>query len=461
MTLLPQDQSSHPKIPSGLADYAALFVTFYGAKKQDGMRRLVDWLVDKLHLERGQDVVGGESWSNPNALPDPEVYLYLFHPNAIYAHDTDLVQLVLTEPGDASKTWQNMYDHLMGNKIDLKEILIDLSKKDVFWGYTIVYQAVLTQPQLQEPEISPPPLAQAKIMQGHLWLLDIPMGEEGIDAAMVYIALVPEDQNNPLVEKVLIGTKALLLPSDLIAHKGYYYIRQYRVGDRKEEYENLVHRLNESLHQVLNNSKHHTQESIKYFDKLKIEFTKLIKDLPTLDTIRIAIRQQMHNYNRWHEPTLEDGNLLNFHYQWLETGNEELQLLIELGRSALEAANTTVSIVQKEIDERQEDRENRREKEEDRRERKLETILAMIGIGLAIAQVVDTDTANKILGIPWVSCENLRMLTWDILTCQYISEPWRPLAVKTFMTLIPFIIWFIIQTLLYLLPRHEQHESPK
>jgi hypothetical protein len=50
--------------------------------------------------------------------------------------------------------------------------------------------------------------------------------------------------------------------------------------------------------------------------------------------------------------------MMDFHYNRLQTGAEELKLEIEEGQTVLKTANTAVKIVQAQIDQDEEERKN-------------------------------------------------------------------------------------------------------
>jgi hypothetical protein len=50
----------------------------------------------------------------------------------------------------------------------------------------------------------------------------------------VYLALCPSDKEEEFVRTVILGVDAALLMPDLITHKAYHQMRQYRGGKYTE-----------------------------------------------------------------------------------------------------------------------------------------------------------------------------------------------------------------------------------
>lgn len=197
--------------PGGaVADEAALIATFYGRR-------------DKMSEATIPDV-----WHDP----ENNKFLYRFDPPA--AHDTTIIQLALNIAGSADTAWETARQRL--------ESLLDTTNLPrLWWGYTLTYQAIVApgvgadfalgklQPSIRRLHSSESlqPLAQANMSGGKVWLLDIPTHGGGLEAATVYVALSQPDKEEELV-KAIYGPDAGLLMPDLIAHKSYYQMREYR-----------------------------------------------------------------------------------------------------------------------------------------------------------------------------------------------------------------------------------------
>jgi hypothetical protein len=220
------------------AGNAALIVTFYGPRQTASEERLESvamHLVTRLVLQTASTP---DQWQD--LTPDHETFLHRFDPAAA---DTTVLQLALNEPGNASVAWDVLRCKL--------EAIFDESVFKTLWGYSLVYQAEITEPNPDIPvlEAGVPllkiarrpgmpaseaagaqPLAKTNLADGTIWLIDVPK-QDGLAAATVYMALNKPNSGNQLVARHLYGPGARLLMPDLIAHKGYYQTRQYQVGD--------------------------------------------------------------------------------------------------------------------------------------------------------------------------------------------------------------------------------------
>jgi len=409
-------QNVFPSLPHHVADQAGLFVTFYGQKGK--LNPLVELFRNRFSLKPRP---GHENfWED--LTPGKEISLALFEKPSGFAHDTAIVQLVLNEPGEASTAWGCMQTRL--EQTGFQEELDNLHDQGFFWGYTRVYEAIKKDPSFDFTNF----LAQAEVMNGHLWLLAIPMGEEGIKAAMDYVALVPEDQNNPLVTEVLCGPGAALLAPDLIAHKGYYHIRQYRVGGYKEFYEGQAKLLREALPSLMND--------VSIDSKKMIKTSRLVYlSIPLFDTIRVAISQQLYNYNLAQESNtlLKNGDLLSYHYGQLKTAFDEIKLLADFGRS-------TTDVVRIEIERANEESNQNRD-----------FLLNIIAIVFAIPQFISSDIACRILlwskKLPLVLYSYIQLLHLEIAECEG-SSSLRPFVFQAII-----VIWLLSPMLLSWLNR--------
>lgn len=411
-------QNVFPSLPHHVAEQAGLFVTFYGQK--GNLNPLVGLFRNKFSLKPRP---GHENfWED--LTPGKEISLTLFEKPSGFAHDTAIVQLVLNEPGEASTAWGCMQTRL--EQTGFKEELDNLHDQGFFWGYTRVYEAIKKDHSFDFTNFINA-IAQAEVMNGHLWLLAIPMGEEGIKAAMDYVALVPEDQNDPLVKEVLCGSGAALLAPDLIAHKGYYHIRQYRVGGYKEFYENQAKLLREALPSLMNDARRYSKKMIKTSRQVYLS-------IPLFDTIRVAISQQLYNYNLAQESNtlLKNGDLLSYHYGQLKTAFEEIKLLADFGRS-------TTDVVRIEIERANEESNQNRD-----------FLLNIIAIVFAIPQFISSDIACRILlgskKIPLIY-SYIQFLHLEIAECEGNS------SLRPFVFQVIIVFWLLLPVLLSWLNR--------
>ena len=97
--------------------------------------------------------------------------------------------------------------------------------------------------------------------------------------------------------------------------------------------------------------------------------------------------QQLENY-RWWEKELGSGNVTDYHKQQMRTGKQELTLLIDSAQRILDAARTTIEMVEARLNQKRAKREN-----------KMSAMIAILGIGLAVSQIIDPKAAKALLTI--------------------------------------------------------------
>lgn len=375
----------HPQLAKG----AALIATFYG--KRGRLQSLQDRLVQELNLSP----LGHNDYTNTAN----NNFLRLFDPPAASAHDTTIVQLAVNMPGSVGDAWTGMREQLE-KILPSDEILSDI------WGYTLIYQAELVQgvtsaaaqdellPVVRRlyspPSEHPRKLAETDMAGGWIGLTDIPLQGDGLKAATVYMALSQPDTNNQLVREVLYNPAAALLMVDLIAHKGYHQMRQYRLGDLIDRYRQQMQTLLEQTDDCLKNP---TQaiESTAQLDALGKEYSSLVIAVAYLHELQVSLIRQQSNFNWWCRQA-GGGDIVTFHQQYLEEASQELELLVAEGQHPLEAAKMTVDVMGAKLD-----------KEQERKQQRIETILAAAAAVLGILALIDKEAAEGLLelaGIP-------------------------------------------------------------
>lgn len=433
------DEQFCPEIPSGIGEQSELIATFYGTR--DSLQLLIESLCYALKLNVSG--TSGHKWGN-TADSDREILLDCLQPIAPYGHDTTVVQLVLNEPGDAHDAWTEMYKRLMSvrcpkgielkgiwgslyrlfmrifapNGIEIKEILNKLAAKEVFWGYTLVYGAVLKVPLSIVTDFPlKKPLAKTDIGSGRLWLHEIPL--KGF--VSIYTALTTTQEHSKMLD-ILYGEESALFATDLIAHKGYLRIRSYYSG-LKDHYEKLTGRLIQTIPSFVRNKvpgKKNVEETCRQISLI----------IPILDSIHIGLEKQKYNYDIEKDCLLEEegfysdfakSNILDYHRKHIESVSLEVKLLMEIGDSITNVVESAL------------------ERMHEQRQQRNDFFLAMIGIGLAVAQVVNSEIAGKILAIPFVNCNH----PFTILICSYIDKDWRTFAVQVFSMVVPLLLLFI------------------
>lgn len=355
----------------------ALFVTFY--VRRDKAEPLFQQL-DSLARQTPEAMFCGGQ--------DPASKPLLGRRDPPAAHDAAAIRLILNAEGDAATAWETLRQRLK-NMLDALDIPAE------WWGYTVVYQAVLDEdmdmetafrellPVVRRPHSSESlrrPLAIADVSGGRVWLMDVPLRGDGQAAATVMVALSPPDKEQALKGE-LFGTT--LSMADLIAHKGYSIRREYR-GDRQRNYKNKLEAFREYADELLSDLGRQIQEQGK-LDEVAGWYGSLTGVIALFSKTSISTAQQLHNYERWRAQTRSNG-IIEYHYGHLETANRELELLVAEGRDALEVADKALSMARVELDR---DQGNRR--------RLIEYLLAVVGAALAVPELVNRNAAEALL----------------------------------------------------------------
>jgi hypothetical protein len=324
----------------------ALIVTFYGQRGQ--MQPLRDHLVARRQLIQ----------ENATTFTNQATRTLLLHFDSPGAADTSIIQLALNSTDQVVSAWNSL-------RKQLAVILDDTLLQWPIWGYSLIYQAMLIQapssatlnstmllPTVQAilPPVQPvtpataetlPLLASSLMSGGYVSLHRIPLEHDGLNAATIYVALSLPDPTNQLVRQVLLGPGATLLMPDLIAHKGYHQIRQYRSDGWLDEYNAVIQSVRSATSQVLNPDGSDRSDTVPT-TTLRETGDTLLSKLQDLKTLRISIAQQQENYLWWIEQNPGDTALFQFHQHHLNIARRELELLIEKGEIALDGARTTL-----------------------------------------------------------------------------------------------------------------------
>lgn len=375
MTAQKQDAAIDAATGGAVGD-AALFVTFYVSRER----------ARALHEKLESLTQSPVPVTNDGRGPVSEAgrpLLGKVDPPA--AHDATAIRLILNAPGDAASAWKTM-------RRRLGAILDDLDPPGGWWGYTVIYQAVLNGEEdsvlgellpavrrVGSPE-SLQPLASADLAGGRAWLVDIPQQGDGTAAATICVALSPPGAEDAF-KKVLLGPR--LLMADLIAHKGYFLKRQYR-GKLQQDYRERVAAFWETTDGLLD---HLSQEARKpdRLNRLARNYRVLVSVVSKLNRISVSMDQQLHNYGPWRKQ-MEGNGIVEYHYGYLEMAARELELMVVQGKDALEVANTAMSMTQVEID-----------KDLERRQVLIGDLLAVVGAALAVPELVNHNAAKAIL----------------------------------------------------------------
>lgn len=410
-----------------MTEKAGLIVTFYGRRGK--MQSLMSPLEAELGL--AIQVSGAEE------LSKSDEGLFLRHFDLPVAYNTSVVQLALNRSGDASVAWEQLRAEL--ERINLSQILHIFAEHDVLWGYSLIYHAVLVDKvnlddQMRNTLFQPArrpnsssrkrvkPLAHTKVVEdADLWLLDIPNEGHGAEAATVYVALSPQEREDELILKILYGPEAALLMPDLIAHKAYYQRREYIGGSNnldkftREIYKKRVSELEDIIGEFLGHTK-----TPKDLNKLKFVYRQVLSGISYLDQRHLFLTDQIENYKLW-QNQLGQGDLENYHFNYMKITHRELELLINQGQRMLQTADMTMSMGQTELSQALEERDNER------------TIwIAILTLVVTASQLVNDTLAKEILGF-------LNGFSWISLSVE--NAFWQLFVKFAIFLLITAVIW--------------------
>jgi len=365
---------------------ATLIANFYGKQGRPGP--LTDGLIRSFALTS----------RTPGRYADQEgkTLLRSFDPPTDSAHGITVTQLALNADGPVEAAWRVMRQRLeaaVGDADGLNGVL----------GYSLIYQAELVpgrapedafatlgpaarrlQPDLPDPFPGVQALASAGAPGGRLWLMSIPLQGDGVQAGTVYLALSEPRATERLVREVLYNPVAPLLTVDLIAHKGYYQVRQYRLGNLDQEYIGQLGKLQDRSDDVLGNLSQAAVQSGE-LGQLASEYRLLVRAVVRLDELRLAVSGELFNLGWWRQRPGHD-DIVEFHHSHLDSGSRELELLVARGQRPLETAKTAVDMVQARLDKQQGDYQGR-----------VEIILSAAATALSVLVLVDRGTAQAIL----------------------------------------------------------------
>ena len=230
------------------------------------------------------------------------------------AHDTTVIQLALNCGGDTASAWHNMRRRLENilSSPTFENLSGTPDRSPAWWGYTLTYQAALPPDvvnlNLVLNELRPSArrlcsseslykLAQAEMSGGKVWLLRVPLRDEGLAAATVYLALCPSDKEVEFVKTVLSGPDAALLMPDLIAHKGYHQMRQYRGGHQLNDAEERASQLRKATDKLLNTDSGNPADVS--LDELEHAYPRSVNIVSQLTELHISLLRQSHNFDWW------------------------------------------------------------------------------------------------------------------------------------------------------------------
>ncbi len=363
-----------------------IIATFYGKRAEAGRSGFDSRLIKSLCKQFALTPNSDDDWMDKKQ----KVFLRRFHPSA--AHDTSVVQIAIGGAGNTKSIFPSI----------LKKMEEGLSNYDwnSVWGYSLIFlvqpngrwdekkaekivQEIASTTRRLYGDTTEGDLAHADYSGGRLWLMDIPLQGDGKEAASVYLAVCPKNDTQDFIVNQLYGSNASLLMPDLIAHKSYYEIRQYRTDEQKASFDATIETMvNTSGAVLMNLSNRRAQILTK---ELADSYAPLIAAAAYLNRLRISIERQLINFNQWQKNSSQN-SIFAFHRNYIEIAGQELDLMIKEADGALKSCQTTVDMIQTEI-----------EKNRDGRQRRFENLLAIFGAILTFGQIFNRDLVAELL----------------------------------------------------------------
>lgn len=430
----------------GSDEPATLLATFYGDRKNAGIPELHLRLY-RLLADEPEATTAPPTWTEPVSS---EVRLLRIFPASPASQDTVILQLGLDATRPVRDAWAVLRHRL--------EALLDDDVSSLTRGQTLVYQAATAPnadldlalmevlPAVHRLHTSDPvyPLAHADVPGGRLWLVDIPTHGSRLSSAMVYVALGPVTEQRILFPSVLYGPGASLLMLDQIAHKTYHQLRRYR--DHLDPINDAVTALQNTT-DALVGERGSPPADDRHLGAVARDIDRLARVASVLNEARISFLKQLHNHDEG-VATLGDNPIFAYHRRHLNTAARELALVLDTVRSALDAAGKVVAVGQVQVDKAQGKRQEQirvaeelAEKAQAVGQQKLQNRLAVLGVALAVPQLIDQRAAAELLR----AADQLRWMGWFLPAPTNVSpaplesgySAWVLLLIRLLLTALP------------------------
>jgi len=428
----------------GEAENAALIATFYGPSDKRSIKDLHQLLYEQLASDSSA-FAAPDHWRYKPA-EGYEEYGHCFYPPGRAATDTMAVQLALNAPDSADEAWksmrQNLRDALYPDDQTLEASRNARAMLKHIWGYTLVYQAVLREgadPDRTldtsigsigrlEPFDSAAShegvgrLELADVPGGRVWLLGIPDRGGGWAACTVYCALGPPKGERALLDQ-FYGRAATLLTPDLIAHKGYYQMRQYRSEDLEQGYEDRLQDLRQTTEELLRGMERGKVES-STLNCLSKYYYRLVPMVSRFKELHNGVLKQLKNGDLWRERAV--GNrVVDFHLDQLKGAAVELELMVQPLEEGLDTADKAVSLAQAQMT-------RNTEQEAERRHRDVTMLLilvegTLVAATLALATVELTANWKEVSDHPKVAIGTAFIIIAILILGWRWIQRWRSL----------------------------------
>jgi hypothetical protein len=89
-------------------------------------------------------------------------------------------------------------------------------------------------------------------------------------------------------------------------------------------------------------SRSHNQHNLK---QLQQDYKAFLPVLPIFRELRLSLARQEHNFQRW-QARMAGGDILDFHYEHIESSLRELELLVMKGEDTQTVVETTINLLQ-------------------------------------------------------------------------------------------------------------------
>lgn len=230
------------------------------------------------------------------------------------------------------------------------------------------------------------PLRRAELADGTLWLMGMP-GRTGENPVIVYAA-VAYSGHEAALNSWLLGRTAPFLMPDATAHKGYVWRQRYDGDAELRGAEKMIAQLAGDTTNILDHLDDE-QRAAAELEKMARQYDKVVGLTPRLDKIRYNLVKQQINFDQW-TADLAGGTIFALHRSHLQMAVTELDLLLTRVRDTLQAAGTTVDLVQARL-----------AKARAQQERRTEQLLTALGLALALPELLNATVAGACLA--WLS----------------------------------------------------------
>lgn len=318
-----------------------------------------------------------------------EILLHAFDPVA--AQDSTVIQLAVNAPGPVEQAWEQAWAHL--------EPVVSLAEARKAWGISVVYQAEWKDSPRNSRAFAPEfaGISLPGLPVGQRNHLAISLAKDGAAALVscpdmggqllpgsVYLVLVPSGVDSQYLAENFLGPAARFILPDLICHKGYHQQAQWHNDIFLPQYRKRLEEMMDASHKAVL-FQADGNELAKALEALARTYEEMSITLAHMERLSVSLDRQLHNLAWWLDPPA--GMEIFLHQQQrLQNAFAELGLAIREGRTVWEASQRAVAIVS-----------TRLQAEQERRQERFTILLAILGVVLAVPQVIDREAAAAIL----------------------------------------------------------------